>query len=248
MKYLTCRGRPAGEPFSASFSFCAVKLPTLSTVPPLKLMVPSKSATPWIPAEGSMNPDAARSSLCTLKVDEKGVAAALPVLNGPKLPFNFASPPPGNAAVKVKGNCEVAEKLVTSRFTLSYTRGFCDEFASPTSKRPFVMSSLSTDKAPPEGWPAWGACAVPGAGGAACAGCGALPPRVEKFHFPFAAFSMVICGSSRVREVMCSVLEKTSGIISTPTLSDLAVTNGFLLYPGSSAIEMLSADTVPEKS
>ncbi len=70
---------------------------------------------------------------------------------------------------------------------------------------------------------------------------------LEKFHFPFAAFSSVICGSSSVMPVTCSVLEKTSGITSTPALSDFAVTKGSLLNAGSSAMEMLSADTVPEK-
>ncbi len=46
--------------------------------------------------------------------------------------------------------------------------------------------------------------------------------------------------------VTCRVLEKISGMISTPTLSDFAVTNGSLLKAGSSAIVMLSADTLPE--
>ena len=47
---------------------------------------------------------------------------------------------------------------------------------------------------------------------------------------------------------MCSVFEKMSGITSTPALKDFAVTNGSLLNAESSAMEMLSAETVPENT
>src|SRR5579864_1438986 len=71
-----------------------------------------------------------------------------------------------------------------------------------------------------------------------CAGAGAsvagfdllFPPRLEKFHLSlFSALTRLISGWFSVRLVTLRVLEKTSGISSTPTLSDLACTNGVLL-------------------
>ena len=47
---------------------------------------------------------------------------------------------------------------------------------------------------------------------------------------------------------MCSVFEKISGSISTPTLSLLALMKGEVLNDGSSAMAMLSAARLPEIS
>ena len=58
----------------------------------------------------------------------------------------------------------------------------------------------------------------------------------------------LISGWLSVRSVTFSVLEKISGINSTPTFSDLACTNGVWLKAGSSEIEMSSAFTEPENS
>ena len=74
-----------------------------------------------------------------------------------------------------------------------------------------------------------------------------LFPKLEKFHFPDASCSRVISGRSSVRSVTCRVLEKTSGIISTPTFRSLARTKASLLNAGSSAIERFSAETLPDK-
>src|SRR5450755_2492531 len=76
-----------------------------------------------------------------------------------------------------------------------------------------------------------------------------FPPRLEKFHFsPFSDFTRLISGCFKVSSVTFRVFEKISGISSTPTLSDLACTKADLLNTGSSAIEMSSADTLPENS
>ena len=53
----------------------------------------------------------------------------------------------------------------------------------------------------------------------------ALAPRLEKFHLPAAFRTSLTCGWRSVMELMCSDLENNSGRISTPTSSDLAVTN-----------------------
>ena len=74
-----------------------------------------------------------------------------------------------------------------------------------------------------------------------------LPPRLEKFHFPEASRSSAISGLSSVISVTCKVLEKISGITSTPTFSDLARMKGSLLKAGSSAIDRSSAETLPDK-
>ena len=47
--------------------------------------------------------------------------------------------------------------------------------------------------------------------------------------------------------VTCKVLEKISGITSTPTFKDLARIKGSLLNAGSSAIERSSAETLPDR-
>ena len=73
----------------------------------------------------------------------------------------------------------------------------------------------------------------------------AFPPRLEKFHLPSAVFRSVICGCSSVISVTRISLEVMSGMTSTPTLRDFAVTNGVLPNAGSSAMEMLSAETLP---
>src|SRR5579883_433796 len=75
----------------------------------------------------------------------------------------------------------------------------------------------------------------------------AFPPRLEKFHLPPAVFSSVICGCSSVIPVTRSSFDRIRGISSTPTFSDLAVTNGVEPKAGSSAIEMLSAVTEPPR-
>src|ERR1700751_1189220 len=59
----------------------------------------------------------------------------------------------------------------------------------------------------------------------------------EKFHSPPGVWISVTSGFSMVMPVTCRVLLKISGMISTPTLRDLAVRKADLLNFGSSAIE-----------
>ncbi len=58
----------------------------------------------------------------------------------------------------------------------------------------------------------------------------------------------VICGSSSLIPVICKVLEKINGRMLTAALNDFAVMNASLPNAGSSAMEMLSAETLPENS
>src|SRR6266567_641545 len=195
---------------------------------------------PAIPAAGSIKPDAARFIFCTVALASSGVAAALLASIGPALPSSFRLPSAGSCAVILKGKDEAKEKLVTSILTLSYTRGFSFDSARDIVRRPSFMFSFATDKFgfPPEE-----------AGAAGFAADVLFPPRLEKFHFsPFSDFTRLISGCFNVSSVTLSVLEKISGIISTPTFSDFASTKADLLNAGSSAMEMLSADTLPESS
>src|SRR5690348_266425 len=52
---------------------------------------------------------------------------------------------------------------------------------------------------------------------------GLAVPIVEKFHFPERSRNRFTCGCESVRSVMCSVFEKISGIISTPTFRACAL-------------------------
>src|SRR6266700_540525 len=195
---------------------------------------------PAIPAAGSIKPDAARFIFCTVALASSGVAAALLASIGPALPSSFRLPSAGSCAVILKGKDEAKEKLVTSILTLSYTRGFSFDSARDIVRRPSFMFSFATDKFgfPPEE-----------AGAAGFAADVLFPPRLEKFHLsPFSDFTRLISGCFKVISVTFRVLEKISGIISTPTLKDLACTNGDLLKVGSSAMEMLSAEKLPENS
>src|SRR5580765_1993629 len=193
---------------------------------------------PEMPAAGSRKPDCARFNLRMVTLASSGVWAALSALMGPVLPSIFRLPLAGSSAVISTGNEEVNEKLVTLILTLSYTCGFSVDPACETVRRPSSTLSLATDRLglPLEGDAVFGADVF-------------LPPRLEKFHFsPFSDLTRLISGCCKVSSVTFKVLEKISGIISTPTLSDLACTNGDLLKAGSSAMEMLSAETLPESS
>ena len=46
--------------------------------------------------------------------------------------------------------------------------------------------------------------------------------RLEKFHFPEASRSRLICGSVTVKEFTCSCLEKIKGCKATPAASCFA--------------------------
>src|SRR6266852_9902502 len=113
-----------------------------------------------------------------------------------------------------------------------------EEFARFTDRRPSFTSSLLTERSGVDDGP------LAGAGFAAASD---LLPRLEKFHFPEASRSKAISGLSSVISVTCSVLEKISGITSTPTFSALARMKGSLLKPGSSEIDRSSAETLPDK-
>src|SRR6267143_650062 len=188
-----------------------------------------------------------------------GVIAASLALVGPALPSSFRVPPAGRLEVSLKGKEESKENLLTSMFTLSYTRGCSLEPARLTVRRPSLTFSLATERF---GLTVEDDCDEPGSDFAAagfsgvaafCVGEAAwvdfLLPRLEKFHFsPFCERTRLICGPSRARSVTCSVLDKISGINSTPTFKDFACTKGDWLKAGSSAIEILSAVTPPESS
>src|SRR5690349_13935933 len=114
-----------------------------------------------------------------------------------------------------------------------------EEFARLTDTFPSFTSSLLTER-----------FAVEGDDGVDSAGLDAasdLPPRLEKFHFPEASRSSEISGLSSVISVTCKVLERISGITSTPTFSDLARIKASLLKVGSSAIDRSSAETLPDR-
>ena len=108
-------------PFTASLSLSAFSVPLVRSTCPSELSVPSKSATPAIPVDGSTNPEAVRSRPLTLIFASIGLAETSLELMGPALPSSFAVPPAGRFAVMVKGNCEVGEKSRTLMSTLSYT-------------------------------------------------------------------------------------------------------------------------------
>src|SRR5690348_8467860 len=133
-----------------------------------------------MPEFGSVKPDAPRSNCFTPIFASSGVSDASVGLIGPAVPSNFAVPPPGRFAVRVNGNCEVNEKFLTSMFTLSYTRGFTDEFCWLTVKRPSLTFSLATDKLGFD-------VSLDFAGSGEAGFEDEFPPRLEKFHFPEAA-------------------------------------------------------------
>src|SRR5271169_676030 len=203
---------------------------------------------PEIPDAGSRKPDAARFIFCRVTLASSGVRAVLLVSAGPALPSSFRLPSAGNWAVIWKGNEAPGEKFITSILTLSYTCGFSPDPSRNTVRRPSLMLSFATDRfgVPLEAE----LLEAEDEDDAAAAGFGAdvfLPPRLEKFHrSPFSDLTRLISGCRSVTSVTFSVLEKISGIISTPTLRDFACTNADLLNSGSSAMEMLSADTPPE--
>ena len=186
------------------------------------------------------------------------MAASLALI-APALPSSFSVPPAGRSAVSLNGKEESKEKLLTSMFTLSYTRGCSLEPARLTVRRPSLTASLATERF---GLTLDDDCDETGSDFAAAGFAGVaafcvgeadwedfLLPRLEKFHFsPFCERTRLICGPSRVRSVTCSALEKISGINSTPTFKDFACTKGDWLKAGSSAMEMLSAVTPPESS
>ena len=62
-------------------------------------------------------------------------------------------------------------------------------------------------------------------------------PRLEKFHAPLAERRNTTCGSSSRNDSTRRLREKMSGTRSTPMVTVLAVTNGPVLKPGSSAID-----------
>jgi len=45
---------------------------------------------------------------------------------------------------------------------------------------------------------------------------------LDKFHAPFGPRGRAICGSTSLIPVMCKVLEKISGLMSTPALHDFS--------------------------
>src|SRR6267143_1016933 len=226
----------AGDPFGENCSLLPVKVPTALAMLPFERRVPSKFANPAIPLAGSMNPEATISMLLTFTAASNGVFAASAELMGPAFPEMSALPPAGSFAVNRNGNCEVGEKLVTVMLTCSYTCGLAFEFALPTINFPSLTLSLPTDRFAGADDPEFeGADAF----------LVALPPRLEKFHFPSEVFSKVISGWSSAMSVTRSSLEVIKGMISTPTFRDFAVTNGVVPNAGSSAIAMLSAVTVP---
>ena len=75
-----------------------------------------------------------------------------------------------------------------------------------------------------------------------------LPSDGHSSISPSASRIKFTCGLSMTISVTFSVFEKISGMISTPTFTDLAVRNGDLPYLGSSAIERLSAPSEPLSS
>src|SRR5690242_18542647 len=93
-------------------------------------------------------------------------------------------PPPATSAENEKGNAARGAKSCTSRFTLSRARGLVLVFAWPSAKWPLVIFTSLAEMA--RGWLAEG-------GGAAGCALG-FPPRVEKFHAPFADCSSTTAG------------------------------------------------------
>src|SRR5713101_2525961 len=245
--YFTSTGHPAGEPFSASLSLSAFRVPLVRSCRPSELSLPSKSARPAMPEDGSTNPEEARSSRFTVSCASSGVKEASAELMGPALPSSFKSPPPGRSAESVNGNCEVKDKSRAVMFTWSYTRGLVDELARPTDTRPSFTFSLLTERFAVEDSPDL-ASELDLSPPAEAALEPEVAPRLEKFHFPEAEWSRNISGRSSVRSVTWRVLEKISGITSTPTFSALARTNGSLLKAGSSAMERSSAETLPVRT
>ena len=65
---------------------------------------------------------------------------------GPAVPSSFKCPPPAGWRVILKGKELVRERLVTSMFTLSYTRGFSDDPARLTVRRPSFTFSFATER------------------------------------------------------------------------------------------------------
>ena len=84
---------------------------------PFEFTVPLRSAIPWIPAAGSMNPDAARFIFCTEIFAFSGVSAASLASMGPAVPVSFMFPPAGRFAVISNGNDELNEKFFTAILT-----------------------------------------------------------------------------------------------------------------------------------
>src|SRR5437867_2829756 len=108
------------------------------------------------------------------------------------------------------GNCDVSDRLLTSRFTLSYVRSLPP--ASRTRMRPLDIVIFRTDTLIDVD------VAVDDA-----------PPSPEKFHCPAAERRSTTCGSSRWSAWTCRLREKISGSRSTPTVTAFAVTNGAAL-------------------
>src|SRR5205823_14314219 len=110
-------------------------VPFERTTCPSEATVPSKSAKPAIPDDGSTKPEAARSSRLTSSFASSGVCAASFGLIGPALRSSFKLPAPGRSAATVNGNWELKEKLRSVTFTLSETWDLDFAFGSPIGKR-----------------------------------------------------------------------------------------------------------------
>ena len=106
--------------------------------------------------------------------------------------------------------------------------------ALPTTMRPFVMVTFCTRTLI--------AAAEPLALGDA-----EVAPRLEKFQSPDAVRISLIWGSSRRNDSTSRRRDRMSGIRSTPTATDLAVTNGLLLTAGLSAMVRFSS-AIPAES
>src|SRR5438093_5943117 len=74
------------------------------------------------------------------------------------------------------------------------------------------------------------------------------PDNPEKFHTPAADRSSVTRGCSSRNESTCRLRDMMSGIMSTPTLTALADTNGSAPNAGSSPIDTSSIDRLPDSS
>ena len=103
---------------------------------------PLKSTTADTPDAGSMKPVDFTSKCAISAVARNGVFAALLALIGPAWPSRVIVPPPGVLAVMRNGNCDVSDRLLTSRLTLSYTRSLPPAPAMRTRIRPLSIVIL----------------------------------------------------------------------------------------------------------
>src|SRR5262249_31149112 len=65
--------------------------------------------------------------------------------SGPAVPSSFNFPLFASSADSVNGNCDAAEKFLTSMLTFSIAKGLADEFVLPIISFPFVTFSSATE-------------------------------------------------------------------------------------------------------